>query len=297
MNKGVFVDGLIEKVISNPRDAYQLIIKGWLNHRVALTSMNREGSRSHAVFTVKIESKEEVGGFQKSNISQINLIDLAGSERQKATNTDSTWLKEAGSINKSLSKLQINIFVEGFNWWKNKDKNDSLCSSRLQNHESQLTAKEEELQRVNRTLQKFEKDNKVLQAMLKHTEVCEQKAPEVPNFQVIKKIELAYSRKMEEFERNKVAELLFEVAKLKEELHLARETHASVLKDRNCNKMGAAEAFQEFQSAVPMQGGAIGEPGERKSSSENNGSVRGRALIKETKMPEINEQSWRSKKK
>ncbi|KAI8730866.1 kinesin protein KIF15, partial [Biomphalaria glabrata] len=152
INKGVFVDGLIEQVICNPRDAYQLIIKGWLNRRVALTSMNREGSRSHAVFTVKIESKEEVGGFQKSNISQINLIDLAGSERQKATNTDSTRLKEAGSINKSLSvfrechhvselwkkmshplqKLQINIFVEGFNWWKNKDKNDSLCSSRLQ---------------------------------------------------------------------------------------------------------------------------------------------------------------------
>ncbi|KAI8732476.1 kinesin protein KIF15, partial [Biomphalaria glabrata] len=94
MNKGVFVDGLIEQVICNPRDAaYQLIIKGWLNRRVALTSMNREGSRSHAVFTVKIESKEEVGGFQKSNISQINLIDLAGSERQKATNTDSTRLK------------------------------------------------------------------------------------------------------------------------------------------------------------------------------------------------------------
>ncbi|KAI8747955.1 hypothetical protein BgiBS90_033144, partial [Biomphalaria glabrata] len=59
-----------------------------------------------------------------------------------------------------------------------------------------------------------------------------------------------------------------------------------------CNKMGA-----EFQSAVPMQGGAIGEPGERKSSSEKNGSVRGRTLIKDTKMPEINEQSWRSKKK
>ncbi|KAK6993317.1 centromere-associated protein E-like isoform X3, partial [Biomphalaria glabrata] len=141
----------------------------------------------------------------------------------------------------------------------------------LENYESQLTAKEEELQRVNMTLQKFEKDNKVLQAKLKHTEVCEQKAPEVPNFQVIKKIESAYSRRMEEFER-----LIFGKDK----------------KNRNCNKMGA-----EFQSAVPMQGGAIGEPGERKSSSEKNGSVRGRTLIKETKMPEIKEQSWRSKKK
>ncbi|KAI8729887.1 kinesin protein KIF15 [Biomphalaria glabrata] len=57
--QGVFVDGLIEQVICNPRDAYQLIIKGWLNRRVALTSMNREGSHSHAVFTVKIESKDQ----------------------------------------------------------------------------------------------------------------------------------------------------------------------------------------------------------------------------------------------
>ncbi|KAI8733835.1 kinesin protein KIF15, partial [Biomphalaria glabrata] len=57
--QGVFVDGLIEQVICNRRDAYQLIIKGWLNRRVALTSMNREGSRSHAVFTVKIESKDQ----------------------------------------------------------------------------------------------------------------------------------------------------------------------------------------------------------------------------------------------
>ncbi|KAI8732910.1 kinesin protein KIF15 [Biomphalaria glabrata] len=285
MNKGVFVDGLIEQVICNPRDAYQLIIKGWLNHRVALTSMNREGSRSHAVFTVKIESKEEVSGFQKSNISQINLIDLAGSERQKATNTDSTRLKKLYAVISKLQQENQNLLEK------------LIFMNHLENHESQLTAKEEELQRVNMTRQKFEKDNKVLQAMLKHTEVCEQKAPEVPNFQVIKKIELAYSRKMEEFERSifgkdkKVAELLFEVAKLKEELHLARETHASVLKDRNCNKMDA-----EFQCAVPMQGGAIGEPGERKSSSEKNGSVRGRTLIKETKMPEINEQSWRSKK-
>nr|KAI8729618.1 kinesin-like protein KIF15 [Biomphalaria glabrata] len=73
MNKGVFVDGLIEQVICNPRDAYQLIIKGWLNRRVAPTSMNREGSRSHAVFTVKIESKE-AGSINKSLSVLWNVI-------------------------------------------------------------------------------------------------------------------------------------------------------------------------------------------------------------------------------
>ncbi|KAI8735466.1 kinesin protein KIF15 [Biomphalaria glabrata] len=290
MNKGVFVDGLIEQVICNPRDAYQLIIKGWLNHGVALTSMNRAGSRSHAVFTVKIESKDQRDrklptltalGSKSPKIEDLNL---SFKDYQKIFLQEDSFKKLYAVISK-LQQENQNLLEK------------LIFMNHLENHESQLTDKEEELQRVNMTLQKFEKDNKVLQAMLMHTEVCEQKAPEVPNFQVIKKIELACSRKMEEFERKKVAELLFEVAKLKEELHLARETHASVLKDRNCNKMGAAEAFQEFLSAVPMQGGAIGEPGERKSSSEKNGSVRGRALIKETKMPEINEQSWRSKKK
>ncbi|XP_059164897.1 kinesin-like protein KIF15 isoform X2 [Physella acuta] len=105
MNKGVFVDGLIEQVICNPSDAYQVLIMGWLNRRVAATSMNRESSRSHAVFTVMIESKEDAGGVQNIRTSQLNLVDLAGSERQKDTNTGGTRLKEAGSINKSLSVL------------------------------------------------------------------------------------------------------------------------------------------------------------------------------------------------
>lgn len=110
MNKGVFVDGLVEEVIDNPGDAYQVLITGWLNRRVAATSMNRESSRSHAVFTVTIESKvkpigEDEGGIQNIRTSQLNLVDLAGSERQKDTNTGGTRLKEAGSINKSLSVL------------------------------------------------------------------------------------------------------------------------------------------------------------------------------------------------
>ncbi|KAH9508888.1 Kinesin-like protein kif15 [Bulinus truncatus] len=95
MNKGVFVDGLIEQVICNPSDAYQVLIMGWLNRRVAATSMNRESSRSHAVFTVMIESKEDVGGVQNIRTSQLNLVDLAGSERQKDTNTGGTRLKDS----------------------------------------------------------------------------------------------------------------------------------------------------------------------------------------------------------
>ncbi|XP_038077912.1 kinesin-like protein KIF15 [Patiria miniata] len=103
--RGVFVDGLIEQVVSNPSDAFQVLSTGWLNRRVASTSMNRESSRSHAVFTFTIQTKEKKAGVSNIRVSQLNLVDLAGSERQKDTKTSGIRLKEAGSINKSLLTL------------------------------------------------------------------------------------------------------------------------------------------------------------------------------------------------
>ncbi|XP_070574657.1 kinesin-like protein KIF15 [Ptychodera flava] len=105
IRKGVFVDGLIEQTVSSSNDAYQVLSAGWINRRVASTSMNRESSRSHAVFTLTIESKEKKAGVSNIRVSQLSLVDLAGSERQKDTNTHGARLKEAGSINRSLSAL------------------------------------------------------------------------------------------------------------------------------------------------------------------------------------------------
>ena len=39
----------------------QVLKTGWMNRRVASTSMNRESSRSHAMFTLVLESKKRVG--------------------------------------------------------------------------------------------------------------------------------------------------------------------------------------------------------------------------------------------
>lgn len=60
MKHGVYVDGLTETSISSAREAYQVLSTGWVNRKVASTSMNRESSRSHAVFTLSIESKKRV---------------------------------------------------------------------------------------------------------------------------------------------------------------------------------------------------------------------------------------------
>ena len=60
---GVYVDGLSEVSVSCARDAYEVLSTGWVNRKVASTSMNRESSRSHAVFTLTVESKKRVQLF------------------------------------------------------------------------------------------------------------------------------------------------------------------------------------------------------------------------------------------
>ena len=59
------------------------------NRSVAKTSMNATSSRSHAMFTVHIESIEE----DKVKGSKLNFVDLAGSERQGKTGATGDTLK------------------------------------------------------------------------------------------------------------------------------------------------------------------------------------------------------------
>ncbi|KAM8737455.1 kinesin-like protein KIF15 [Acanthopagrus schlegelii] len=105
IKKGLFVEGAVEKFVNSAAEAYQVLSTGWRNRRVASTSMNRESSRSHAVFTMTLESKESINEVVNIRMSQLNLVDLAGSERQKDTHTEGSRLKEASSINRSLMCL------------------------------------------------------------------------------------------------------------------------------------------------------------------------------------------------
>ncbi|XP_053476162.1 kinesin-like protein KIF15-A [Ictalurus furcatus] len=105
IKKGVFVEGAVEKYVASAAEAYQVLSMGWRNRRVASTSMNRESSRSHAVFSMTLESKETGQGVVNIRTSQLNLVDLAGSERQRDTHAEGSRLKEASSINRSLMCL------------------------------------------------------------------------------------------------------------------------------------------------------------------------------------------------
>ena len=86
---------------------YNECLTGHNNRHVSATNMNRESSRSHAVFLLTLKSTEVnmTTNTKRCIVSKFSLVDLAGSERHKDTNTTGDRLKEASQINKSLSTL------------------------------------------------------------------------------------------------------------------------------------------------------------------------------------------------
>jgi len=103
--KGVIVDGATHTVVKSTADTLAALNVGQQNRRVAATCMNKESSRSHCVFTLYLQTSTASEGVTRRCFSRFNLIDLAGSERQKQTQATGDRLKEANNINRSLSAL------------------------------------------------------------------------------------------------------------------------------------------------------------------------------------------------
>ncbi|KAI3738547.1 hypothetical protein L2E82_28582 [Cichorium intybus] len=105
-SQGAFVEGIKEEVVLSPAHALSLIAAGEEHRHVGSTHFNLLSSRSHTIFTLTIESSpcgENTEG-EAVNFSQLNLIDLAGSESSKAETTG-IHKKEGSYINKSLLTL------------------------------------------------------------------------------------------------------------------------------------------------------------------------------------------------
>uniref|UniRef100_A0A6N2N8U5 Kinesin motor domain-containing protein n=1 Tax=Salix viminalis TaxID=40686 RepID=A0A6N2N8U5_SALVM len=104
--QGTFVEGIKEEVVLSPAHALSLIAAGEEHRHVGSTNFNLLSSRSHTIFTLIIESSlyGENSEGEAVNLSQLNLIDLAGSESSKAETTG-LRRKEGSYINKSLLTL------------------------------------------------------------------------------------------------------------------------------------------------------------------------------------------------
>eukprot|EP00746_Dinoflagellata_sp_MGD_P065243 gnl/MRDRNA2_/MRDRNA2_27189_c0_seq1.p1 gnl/MRDRNA2_/MRDRNA2_27189_c0~~gnl/MRDRNA2_/MRDRNA2_27189_c0_seq1.p1 ORF type:complete len:971 (+),score=242.68 gnl/MRDRNA2_/MRDRNA2_27189_c0_seq1:422-2914(+) len=67
--------------------------------------MNAVSSRSHAIFTINVTARTSIEKHQVERRAKMNIIDLAGSERQKQTGATGDRLAEGAAINKSLTIL------------------------------------------------------------------------------------------------------------------------------------------------------------------------------------------------
>lgn len=89
----VFIDGAVVEQVESSDEVTELLRVGFKNRRVAETSMNRESSRSHAIFVVDITTQHISEGVINSKSARLNLVDLAGSERQSDSQTTGNHLK------------------------------------------------------------------------------------------------------------------------------------------------------------------------------------------------------------
>ena len=116
-NEGVFyVKDLTSIVVKSIHEMREVMETGRKNRHVGETMMNLDSSRSHCIFSIKIETSEsDKTGINHYKAAKLNLVDLAGSERQGKTGATGDRLKEATNINKSLLTLGnvISALVDG----------------------------------------------------------------------------------------------------------------------------------------------------------------------------------------
>ena len=98
------------------------------------TAMNDQSSRSHAIFTITLEQRENCGQADEESTtikSKFHLVDLAGSERQSKTKAKGLRLKEGININLGLLALGNVISVLGEDNPSNKNRHVPYRESKL----------------------------------------------------------------------------------------------------------------------------------------------------------------------
>lgn len=105
---GVMVEGLRSLTIESAADLMALVNMGHKRRASAATLMNDRSSRSHAVLIITLSQTRkpdtETGVVDRYK-SQFCLVDLAGSENANRTGATGNLLKQASSINTSLTTL------------------------------------------------------------------------------------------------------------------------------------------------------------------------------------------------
>ncbi|XP_011311077.1 kinesin-like protein KIF20B [Fopius arisanus] len=100
-----FIKNLKTVCVHSGSEAYQVLMAGQCNLKVAATALNARSSRSHCIFTITLLKFYNENRPNSVELSRFSFCDLAGSERLKKTLNVGDRLKEAQNINTSLLVL------------------------------------------------------------------------------------------------------------------------------------------------------------------------------------------------
>jgi hypothetical protein len=99
----VRVSGCREIKVITAKELHEQLYRGIMARTTGSTLMNHDSSRSHAIFTIKIDKKDIKNNTYSS--AKMHLVDLAGAERQKRTGATGKRFQESVNINQGLLAL------------------------------------------------------------------------------------------------------------------------------------------------------------------------------------------------
>jgi hypothetical protein len=99
---GLWLPDVVEFPVRTAKEAMEILQRGSRRRTCASTQMNRDSSRSHAIFIVTVTNCTSA---DRHKFAQLYLVDLAGSERINKTRVEGQQLAEAKLINLSLHAL------------------------------------------------------------------------------------------------------------------------------------------------------------------------------------------------
>ncbi|KAJ1448857.1 P-loop containing nucleoside triphosphate hydrolase protein [Pelagophyceae sp. CCMP2097] len=109
--QGNYVPDMTQVEAQSDAEVLELMAISDKHRTQASTNMNEQSSRSHMIMSVEVSSKNLRTGAATQG--KLHLVDLAGSERVDKSGAAGQAMKEAQSINKSLSALGDVIAARG----------------------------------------------------------------------------------------------------------------------------------------------------------------------------------------
>jgi len=91
---GVYIKGITLKEVNTKYEALNCLLEGDQIKKIGETMLNTQSSRSHTIFRIIIESSPlDLNSGELARISQLNIVDLAGSEGASRTKAEGLRLK------------------------------------------------------------------------------------------------------------------------------------------------------------------------------------------------------------